>query len=267
MRRALVLSLTAGVAAGVSATGAEARQASHGFARFEVAASQAGPWAGTLSVQPGEAVFVRLVNGWVGTPPVAGWSGTTFEHIRFDGADATDGMTLSEAPVGSPGWYTPDVTGVFTIWKKQVSWNAWSVYNTPTGRKIDHAVNPDTTGRLVMGQPPPGSPVPPTQGFDPTNGAASLYFRFTAGIAPGGARSIRITADWFVSGTPAPTGNHYLVFPDQSGISSKLPGDAATESAMVTIVPAPAGVLVLVGLLAGARRRRRVVDHRSGGQR
>lgn len=227
----------------------------YGYARFEVATSQAGPWSGALSVQPGEPVFVRLVNGWVGRAAVSGWSGTTFEHVRFDGADATDGLALTEAAVGSPGWYTPDVTGAFTLWKKQGSWSAWSVYDTPTGRKIDHAVNPDTTGRVVMSQPIPGSPTPPTQGFDPSNPAASLYLRFTAGTAPGGARSIRIGANWFVSATPAPVGHHFLLYDAQSGVATKLAGNALAEGAVVTIVPGPASAAVLAGLLARRRRR------------
>lgn len=238
--------LWVGVAAWGTLSGAAWGQlAGRGVARFEVAPSQAGPWAGGLSVAPGAPVFVRLVCAWESGASVPGFAGAMFEDIRFVGADGTDGMAVSEDPNWSP---TPDVTGPFTLWKRQASRSSWAVYDTPTGRALDEAVNPES-GRVAVGQTlAPGL-------FDPSNPLVSVLFRFTAGQAAGGARSIAIGAALFRSTTPAPAGGHFLVYADGAGTPSKLAGGAAVESAMVTIVPAPGGLAWLGLMLLGRRRR------------
>jgi uncharacterized protein (TIGR03382 family) len=216
-----------------------------GVARFEVAPAQAGPWSSSLSVAPGAPVFMRLLCGWETSASVAGFAGAMFDDIRFNGADASDGFSVSENPNWTP---TPDVTGPFTLWKRQAARREWGVFNTPTGRKLDLTVDPEGAGRIVVGQS--------TAEFDPSNPLLNVLFRFTAGAAPAGPRTIAVTAPFFRSSTPAPTGNHFLLYTDMLGTSSKLAGDAFVESASVTIVPTPGAAAWLALALAAARRRR-----------
>jgi hypothetical protein len=122
--------------------------------------------------------------------------------------------------------------------------------------KLDHAVNPDTTGRLVTGQSTFAIPGVPWQGFDNSNGVVGFLYRFVAGTAAG-SRNIDITARYWVSGTPAPTGNQFVVYVNEAGTNTKFTTNAALDEARVTIIPAPASLalLGLGGLIAGRRRR------------
>jgi hypothetical protein len=243
--------------AGLAAAASAQPFAGQGRVSFQVATSLSGPWTANVSVTPGTPVYVRQVNSWESTAGVFGWAATTLEEISFNGANASDGFTVAERPQTDIANRTnQDITpgSGFSLWKKQGTLAAWNVFNTPTGRKLDNNVNPETTGRVVTGQSTFAIPGVPWQGFEAANGVVGFLYRFTAGDA---GRTIDITARFFRSGTPAPTGNQFVVYINEAGSNTKFTTDASIVDASVTIVPAP-GALALLGLgglVAGRRRR------------
>jgi hypothetical protein len=226
---------------------------------LQVATDPAGPWSSSITVLPGTHVYVRQWNSWTSNDPVYGWASTTLEEVSFNGANATDTFQVLERPQNSVENRTnTDITPAsgYTLWKRQGTTAAWNVYNTATGVKLDHAVNPDTTGRLVTGQSTFAIPGVPWQGMDRNNGVVGFLYRFVAGTAVG-SRNIDITARFWRSATPAPEGNQFVVYVNEAGTNTKFTTDAALDGARVTIIPAPASLalLGLGGLIAGRRRR------------
>lgn len=247
-----VVGMTAGVAAAQPFEG-------YGCMRFEVAASQQGPWSSHLEVTPGTHVYMRQRAGWVSPAPVFGWSSATLEEIRFVGANASDTFGVSERLQSSvANRMNQDISPAsgFNLWKAQGTTAAWNTYTTAGGVKLDHNVNPDTTGRIVTGQSTFAIPGVPWQGFSGANGVVGLLYRFVAGTAAG-TRNIDITGRFFVSGSPAPQGNQFVVYVNEAGTNTKFTTNAALDGARVTIIPAPASLalLGLGGLIAGRRRR------------
>lgn len=253
MKNLVAVLAIAGLAAAASAQGI----AGQGRVAFQVSTSASGPWGASVSVTPGTPVYVRQLNSWESGASVFGWASTTLEEISFNNANATDTIAVSERPQTDVANRTnQDISPAsgFSLWKKQGTTANWAVFNTPTGRKIDNATNPETTGRVVTGQSTFAIPGVPWQGFEAANGVVGMLFRFTAGEA---GRTINITARFFRSGTPAPTGNQFVVYTNEQGSNTKFQTDASIVDAAVTIVPAP-GALALLGLgglVAGRRRR------------
>ncbi|MBM4109497.1 MAG: hypothetical protein FJ255_11940 [Phycisphaerae bacterium] len=246
-----VVGMTAGVAAAQPFEG-------YGCMRFEVAASQQGPWSSHLEVTPGTHVYMRQRAGWVSPAPVFGWSSATLEEIRFVGANASDTFGVSERLQSSvANRMNQDISPAsgFNLWKRQGMPQFWDTYMIVGGVKLDNSFNPDTTGRIVTGQSTFAIGVI-WQGFDPTNGVTAILYRFIAGSVGGDSRTIRITGDWFRSTWPSPPlGNQFVVYVNEAGTVTRFTTDAILEEATVTIVPAPAGVAVLLGLPAFRPRR------------
>jgi len=230
-----------------------------GRVSFQVATNPAGPWSAGVTVTPGTHVYVRQMNSWSSNDPVFGWASTTLEEVSFNGANATDTFGVSERAQNSIANRTnQDISPAsgFNLWKAQGTTAAWNMYTTAGGVKLDHNVNPDTTGRIVTGQSTFAIPGVPWQGFSGANGVVGLLYRFVAGTAAG-TRNIDITGRFFVSGSPAPQGNQFVVYVNEAGTNTKFTTNAALDGARVTIIPAPASLalLGLGGLIAGRRRR------------
>lgn len=203
-----------------------------GVARFEVAVGSAGPWSAAVSVGPGETVFVRATMGWESAASVHGWAQSRFDEVRFDGANATDGMSGAARVRGMRG--------------------ELGVYTTPTGRALDASVRPEEGG-VLMEQTTFAVPGVPWGGFDRSNPAVAFEYWFVAGEA---GRQIRIGGPW--SRTQA-GGGWFLLYPDAVSVSGvPCAQEPRMEEAVVMIVPAPGWAgLVMMGLVWVGRRRGR----------
>lgn len=226
-----------------------------GTFRFEMS-NDGVTWGNNITVNQNGLVWVRALASHNTT--YYGWASTTVEDIRFTGTDGTDtfalteitnGVNFNETAVGNTVGnmarrFAPSASGV----------PALQLIGAGTGLvRIDNAVNPGTTGRVLMGQSTfaiPGGPF--YQGFDASNPISVFGYVFRAGT--GLNRVIDVSAQLTVAGTPLAT--QFRFFLNAAG-SSEIPAQTESLGAQVRIIPAPASLALmgLGGLIAGRRRR------------
>lgn len=242
-------------AAGLASLAANAAAQPHATIQFEVS-SDGSAWSSATTVDQNGLVWVRGVVSH--RLSFYGFASVTLEDIRFTGTNGTDtfalseitnGTILNEAHVGSTVGnfarrFAPSGSGV----------PALTLIGAGTGLvRIDNATNPDTTGRVLMGQSTfaiPGGPF--YQGFDPANPISVFGYVFRAGSGLG--RIINVGGSITVTGSPAVP--QFRFFLDASGNNTAV-SLVQSLSASVTIVPAPASLALMGvgGLIAGRRRR------------
>jgi len=228
---------------------------SRGTIQFEVS-NDGSTWGATTTVNQNGLVWVRGLVSHNHT--YHGFASVTLEDIRFTGTNGTDtfslsevtnGTNLNEAHVGSTVGnfarrFAPSLSGV----------PALQLIGAGTGLvRIDNAVNPNTTGRVLMGQSTfaiPGGPF--WQGFNGSNPISVFGYVFRAGTGLG--RVIDVAGA--ITGAGTPPASQFRFYLDAAG-SSQIPSSTESRGASVTIVPAPASLalLGLGGLIAGRRRR------------
>lgn len=226
-----------------------------GTIRFQVS-NDGSTWGSTTTVNQNGLVWVRGLVSHNHT--YYGFASVTLEDIRFTGTNATDtfalteitnGTNLNEAHVGNTVGnfarrFAPSASGV----------PALTLIGAGTGLvRIDNAVNPDTTGRVLAGQSTfaiPGGPF--YQGFDGSNPISVFGYVFRAGTGVG--RIINVGGQITVAGNPLLP--QFRFFVDAAG-TSQIPSEVESIGASVEIIPAPASLalLGLGGLIAGRRRR------------
>lgn len=227
---------------------------SRGTIQFQVS-NDGSTWGSTANVNQNGLVYVRGLVSHNHT--YLAFASVTLEDIRFTGTNGTDtfalseitnGTNLNEAHVSTVGQFarrfSPSASGV----------PALQLIGAGSGLvRIDNATNPDTTGRVLMGQSTfaiPGGPF--WQGLDTSNPISVFGYVFRAGTGLG--RVINVGGAITVAGNPAAPQFRFYI--DAAG-SSQVPAAVESLGAAVTIVPAP-GALALLGLgglVAGRRRR------------
>jgi hypothetical protein len=251
MKKIVAILAVAGVAAAASAQGTPPTSARIAFQ----VSNDGATWGATTSVNQGGLVYVRGLVSSTGGNPV-GWAVTTLEDVRFTGTDASDQFALSEITNATNlnENHTGNTVGNFARRNVPGTTGVPALQLIGAGTnlvRIDNAVNPDTTGRVVFGQSTfavPGAAF--YQGFDASNPISVFGYVFRAGTGVG--REIRVGGQI----TTITAGPLFSYFTNTAG-SSARPGSVESVGGVVTIVPAP-GALALLGLgglVAGRRRR------------
>lgn len=200
-------------------------------------------WRSYLPLAPGSPYKVRAVASWTeGVMPTFGLTLISFEQVDLVGAGAGDVFDIESAYAFKP---PPEVEP----WTVQAGTGASEGF-----LKID---NIDPIRRVIFGQLPkiiPGGV--PNPDFTAANPLLLLEMDAVAAADPSG-RIINISGTWTRQGTPPR--NQMRVYTTETG-SSDFPMTDAMQTAVTidTIIPAPSGGVVLgIGMMAGASRRRR----------
>jgi hypothetical protein len=226
-----------------------------GTIRFQVS-NDGSTWGSSTTVNQNGLVWVRGLVSHNHT--YLAFASVTLEDIRFTGTNATDVFALTEITNGS-NWNELHVGNTVGNFARRFAPSASGVpaltlIGAGTGLvRIDNAVNPDTTGRVLAGQSTfaiPGGPF--YQGLDTSNPISVFGYVFQAGTGVG--RVINVGGTITVAGNPLLP--QFRFFINAAG-SNEIPSMVESIGASVEIIPAPASLalLGLGGLIAGRRRR------------